>query len=113
MRRAACLLAAERTALNFFGSSCRGSRPQRPEFVKPDRAYQGPRAACCTPQRTTPGLARHCKNNAVAPGGGGFKTIRFGLDDAILIKDNQHRHRGAGSPRCFNAAAEGGSRGTW
>ena len=78
---ARAVLAAERVALNFAGHLS-GIASATAEFV---RRIAHTRARVCCTRKTTPGLralqkyAVHC--------GGGFNH-RFGLDDAILIKDN-------------------------
>ena len=78
---ARAVLAAERTALNFLGRLS-GVASTTHEFVR--RVAHTRTRITCT-RKTTPGLralekyAVHC--------GGGFNH-RFGLDDAMLIKDN-------------------------
>jgi nicotinate-nucleotide pyrophosphorylase (carboxylating) len=78
---ARALLAAERTALNFLGHLS-GIATATASFVKLV-AHTSARV-CCT-RKTTPGL-RALEKYAVRCGGG--FNHRFGLDDAILIKDN-------------------------
>src|SRR3989440_9487266 len=78
---ARALLAAERAALNFLGHLS-GVATATASFVKLI-AHTGARV-CCT-RKTTPGL-RALEKYAVRCGGG--FNHRFGLDDAILIKDN-------------------------
>lgn len=75
------LLAAERTALNILGRLC-GIATQTRTYVQ---AVAGTRARIADTRKTTPGL-RALEKHAVACGGG--INHRFGLDDAILIKDN-------------------------
>ncbi|MBX6425128.1 MAG: carboxylating nicotinate-nucleotide diphosphorylase [Variibacter sp.] len=75
------LLAAERTALNFLGRLS-GVATATAEFVR--RIAHTSARMCCT-RKTTPGL-RALEKYAVRCGGG--FNHRFGLDDAILIKDN-------------------------
>jgi len=75
------LLGAERTALNFL-SHLSGIATATAEFV---RLVAGTRARVCCTRKTTPGL-RALQKYAVRCGGG--FNHRFGLDDAILIKDN-------------------------
>jgi len=77
------LLSAERTALNLLGRLC-GIATVTRDLV----AVVAPHGAqvVCT-RKTTPGL-RALEKYAVRCGGGG--NHRFGLDDAVLIKDN-HR----------------------
>jgi nicotinate-nucleotide pyrophosphorylase (carboxylating) len=78
---ARAVLAAERTALNFLGHLS-GIATETASFVQ-RVAHTGARV-CCT-RKTTPGL-RALQKYAVRCGGG--FNHRFGLDDAILIKDN-------------------------
>ncbi len=78
---ARALLAAERTALNFVGHLS-GIASAAAEFV---RLVAHTRARVCCTRKTTPGL-RALQKYAVRCGGG--FNHRFGLDDAILIKDN-------------------------
>tara|TARA_R110002096_G_scaffold433833_2_gene653474 strand:- start:440 stop:1300 length:861 start_codon:yes stop_codon:yes gene_type:complete len=75
------LLSAERTALNFL---CRlsGIATATAELVE---AAKGTRARITCTRKTTPGL-RFLEKAAVRAGGGA--NHRFGLDDAVLIKDN-------------------------
>ncbi len=75
------ILMAERVALNFLGhlsgiASCVN------RIVK---SIDGSKAHVCCTRKTTPGL-RAFEKYAVRAGGG--MNHRFGLDDAILIKDN-------------------------
>ncbi|HEY4041570.1 MAG TPA: carboxylating nicotinate-nucleotide diphosphorylase [Rhodopila sp.] len=75
------ILTAERTALNFVchlsgvASATRGIAD----------AIAGTRAQVCCTRKTMPGL-RFAQKYAVRVGGG--SNHRFGLDDAVLIKDN-------------------------
>jgi nicotinate-nucleotide pyrophosphorylase (carboxylating) len=78
---ARAILAAERTALNFIGHLS-GIATATAAYVK--KAGGGKTRVCCT-RKTTPGL-RALEKYAVRCGGG--FNHRFGLDDAILIKDN-------------------------
>jgi nicotinate-nucleotide pyrophosphorylase (carboxylating) len=78
---ARALLSAERTALNFVGHLS-GIASAAAEFV---RLVVHTRARVCCTRKTTPGL-RALQKYAVRCGGG--FNHRFGLDDAILIKDN-------------------------
>ncbi|HRK22352.1 MAG TPA: carboxylating nicotinate-nucleotide diphosphorylase [Fimbriimonadaceae bacterium] len=78
---AASLLTAERTALNFLGHLS-GVATATAELVS---AVAGTKAAIVDTRKTTPGL-RALEKYAVRMGGG--KNHRFGLDDAVLIKDN-------------------------
>ncbi|MBI1173427.1 carboxylating nicotinate-nucleotide diphosphorylase [bacterium] len=75
----AAILMAERVALNFAGRMS-GIATLTARFV----AEAGPARITCT-RKTTPGL-RAVEKAAVAHGGGA--NHRFGLGDAILIKDN-------------------------
>jgi len=77
--QARAVLAAERVALNLLGHLS-GVATATHEFV---RRVKGTRI-CCT-RKTTPGL-RALEKYAVRCGGG--FNHRFGLDDAMLIKDN-------------------------
>jgi nicotinate-nucleotide pyrophosphorylase (carboxylating) len=78
---ARALLGAERTALNFLGHLS-GIATATATFV---RLIAGSGARVCCTRKTTPGL-RALQKYAVRCGGG--FNHRFGLDDAILIKDN-------------------------
>ena len=75
------LLAAERTALNLLGRLCGIATLTRAHVD----AVAGTGARIADTRKTTPGL-RALEKHAVACGGG--LNHRFGLDDAILIKDN-------------------------
>lgn len=79
--RARAILAAERTALNLLGRLC-GIATLTRDYVQ---AIEGTGARIADTRKTTPGL-RALEKHAVACGGG--INHRFGLDDAILIKDN-------------------------
>lgn len=78
---ARAFLAAERTALNLVGRLC-GVATLTRAYVE---AVQGTGARIADTRKTTPGL-RALEKHAVLCGGG--LNHRFGLDDAILIKDN-------------------------
>ncbi|WP_323717094.1 carboxylating nicotinate-nucleotide diphosphorylase [Paracoccus aminovorans] len=78
---AASILSAERVALNFAGRLT-GIATQTAEFVAETR---GTKARITCTRKTTPGL-RLVEKQAVLHGGG--FNHRFGLSDAILIKDN-------------------------
>jgi nicotinate-nucleotide pyrophosphorylase (carboxylating) len=78
---ARAVLAAERVALNFLGHLS-GVASATHEFV---RRVAGTRTRICCTRKTTPGL-RALEKYAVRCGGG--FNHRFGLDDAMLIKDN-------------------------
>ncbi|MDB5421958.1 MAG: nadC [Brevundimonas sp.] len=78
---ARALLSAERTGLNLLGRLS-GIATLTRQYVQ---AVEGTRARIADTRKTTPGL-RALEKHAVACGGG--INHRFGLDDAILIKDN-------------------------
>jgi len=75
------LLTGERTALNFL-CHLSGVATATATLVS---AAQGTKARIVCTRKTTPGL-RALEKYAVRAGGG--SNHRFGLDDAILIKDN-------------------------
>lgn len=85
------LLSAERTALNLLGRLC-GIATVTRDLV----AVVAPHGAqvVCT-RKTTPGL-RALEKYAVRCGGGA--NHRFGLDDAVLIKDNHRALAGGLTP---------------
>ena len=78
---ARAILAAERTALNFLGHLS-GIATATAAFV--ERIAHTKARIICT-RKTTPGL-RALEKYAIRCGGG--YNHRFGLDDAMLIKDN-------------------------
>lgn len=78
---ARAFLSAERTALNLVGRMS-GVATLTRAYVE---AAAGTKARIADTRKTTPGL-RALEKHAVACGGG--INHRFGLDDAILIKDN-------------------------
>ena len=78
---ARAFLSAERTALNLVGRLS-GVATLTRAYVE---AVAGTGARIADTRKTTPGL-RALEKHAVACGGG--MNHRFGLDDAILIKDN-------------------------
>ncbi len=78
---ARAVLTGERTALNFVGRLS-GVATSTSTYVRKTAGTQ--LRICCT-RKTTPGL-RALEKYAVRCGGG--FNHRFGLDDAILIKDN-------------------------
>ena len=92
------ILTAERTALNFLchlsgvASATRGIA----DAIKQYRAV-----VCCT-RKTMPGL-RFAQKYAVRMGGG--SNHRFGLDDAVLIKDNHVALAGGVGPAIKRARA--------
>jgi nicotinate-nucleotide pyrophosphorylase (carboxylating) len=75
------ILTAERVALNFLGPLCGIATATR--AIADSIAHTRARITCT--RKTTPGL-RFAQKYAVRCGGGA--NHRFGLDDAILIKDN-------------------------
>jgi nicotinate-nucleotide pyrophosphorylase (carboxylating) len=75
------ILTGERTALNVLGRLCGVATATR-RYVD---LIAGTRATIVDTRKTTPGM-RALEKAAVRDGGG--KNHRFGLDDAILIKDN-------------------------
>ena len=78
---ARAFLSAERTALNLLGRLC-GVATLTRAYVD---AVAGTGARIADTRKTTPGL-RALEKHAVRCGGG--VNHRFGLDDAVLIKDN-------------------------
>jgi nicotinate-nucleotide pyrophosphorylase (carboxylating) len=75
------ILTGERTALNVLGRLCGVATATR-RYVA---LVAGTKATIIDTRKTTPGM-RALEKAAVRHGGG--KNHRFGLDDAILIKDN-------------------------
>jgi nicotinate-nucleotide pyrophosphorylase (carboxylating) len=96
---ARALLAAERTALNLLGrlSGIATATRDLVAVVAP----HGARVVCT--RKTTPGL-RALEKYAVRAGGGA--NHRFGLDDAVLIKDN-HRALAGGLRPAVERARRG------
>ena len=92
------ILTAERTALNFLchlsgvASATRGIAD----------TIEGYRAVVCCTRKTMPGL-RFAQKYAVRVGGG--SNHRFGLDDAVLIKDNHVAMAGGVRPAVERARA--------
>ena len=92
------ILTSERTALNFLchlsgvASATRGIAD----------AIEGTRAQVCCTRKTMPGL-RFAQKYAVRVGGG--SNHRFGLDDAVLIKDNHVAIAGGVRPAVERARA--------
>ncbi|MDO8289927.1 MAG: carboxylating nicotinate-nucleotide diphosphorylase [Parvibaculum sp.] len=78
---ARAIITGERVALNFMGHLS-GIATSTRELV---RVVEGTKARICCTRKTTPGL-RALEKYAVRAGGG--MNHRFGLDDAVLIKDN-------------------------
>jgi nicotinate-nucleotide pyrophosphorylase (carboxylating) len=82
------ILTGERVALNLLGRLS-GIATLTRSYVD---AVEGTVAAVLDTRKTTPGL-RALEKHAVAAGGG--RNHRFGLDDAVLIKDNHLRAAGS------------------
>jgi len=82
------ILTGERVALNFLGRLS-GIATLTRRYVD---AVDGTGASVLDTRKTTPGL-RALEKNAVACGGG--RNHRFGLDDAVLVKDNHLRAAGS------------------
>jgi nicotinate-nucleotide pyrophosphorylase (carboxylating) len=99
--RARPVLAAERTALNFL---CRLSGVATATRALAD-AIAGYKAKIVCTRKTTPGL-RILEKEAVRLGGGA--NHRFGLDDAMLIKDNHIAMAGGVAPALRRAKAVAG-----
>ena len=98
---ARAVLAAERTALNFVGRLS-GVATLTADYV---RHTAGTSLRICCTRKTTPGL-RALEKYAVRCGGG--FNHRFGLDDAILIKDNHIAVAGGIAPVLQRARAHAG-----
>jgi nicotinate-nucleotide pyrophosphorylase (carboxylating) len=98
--RAAALLTAERTALNFLGHLSGVATMA----ARAARAVQGTGAKVLDTRKTTPGM-RALEKAAVAAGGA--SNHRAGLYDAILIKENHIAAAGgiAAAVRLARAAA--------
>jgi len=95
------VLAAERTALNFL---CRMSGIATATRRLAD-AIAGTKAKIICTRKTTPGL-RALEKEAVRLGGGA--NHRFGLDDAMLIKDNHIAIAGGVRPALERARRHAG-----
>ena len=98
---ARAFLSAERTALNLIGRLS-GVATLTRAYVD---AVAGTRARIADTRKTTPGL-RALEKHAVACGGG--MNHRFGLDDAILIKDNHIAVCGGAAQAVRHARAHAG-----
>jgi nicotinate-nucleotide pyrophosphorylase (carboxylating) len=98
---ARAVLAGERTALNFVGRLS-GIATLTADYV---RHTAGTKMRICCTRKTTPGL-RALEKYAVRCGGG--FNHRFGLDDAILIKDNHIAVAGGIRPVLKRARAHAG-----
>jgi nicotinate-nucleotide pyrophosphorylase (carboxylating) len=92
------ILEAERVALNFLGRLS-GVATLTARYVE---AIAGTKARILDTRKTTPGL-RALEKDAVVKGGG--FNHRFGLDDAILIKEN-HSALGGGVGAATRAALQ-------
>jgi nicotinate-nucleotide pyrophosphorylase (carboxylating) len=79
--RARAILTAERTALNLLGHLCGVATATRDAV----RRLEGLKTKVACTRKTTPGL-RALEKYAVRVGGG--ESHRYGLDDAVLVKDN-------------------------
>jgi len=99
--RARPVLAAERTALNLL---CRLSGVATATRSLAD-AIAGYKAKIVCTRKTTPGL-RALEKEAVRLGGGA--NHRFGVDDAMLIKDNHVALAGGVGPALERARAHAG-----
>jgi nicotinate-nucleotide pyrophosphorylase (carboxylating) len=97
---ARALLTGERTALNLLGRLC-GIATLTRTYVD---AVSGTGATILDTRKTTPGL-RALEKLAVRTGGGA--NHRFGLYDAVLIKDN-HLRLGGGIAASIRQARETG-----
>jgi nicotinate-nucleotide pyrophosphorylase (carboxylating) len=98
---ARAVLAGERTALNFVGRLS-GVATLTADYV---RHTLGTKLRICCTRKTTPGL-RALEKYAVRCGGG--FNHRFGLDDAILIKDNHIAVAGGVRPVLERARSHAG-----
>ncbi len=92
------MLTAERVALNFLGHLS-GVATATATLVA---AVRGHKARICCTRKTMPGL-RSLQKYAVRAGGG--VNHRFGLDDAVLIKDNHVAAAGGVAPAIRAARA--------
>ncbi len=99
--KAQSLLMAERVMLNFLGPLS-GIASLTARYVE---AVKGTNAKITCTRKTTPGL-RSLQKKAVRLGGG--SNHRYGLDDAILIKDNHVAAAGGIVPALTRAKAYGG-----
>jgi len=93
------MLTAERVALNFLGHLS-GVASATATLVE---AVRGHKTGICCTRKTMPGL-RALQKYAVRAGGG--VNHRFGLDDAVLIKDN-HVAAAGGVAAAIRAARAG------
>ncbi len=95
------ILGAERVALNFLGRLS-GVATLTARFA---RAVEGSGARIFDTRKTTPGL-RALERLAVVAGGG--HNQRFGLHDAILVKENHSALAGGVAPATVAALAAAG-----
>jgi nicotinate-nucleotide pyrophosphorylase (carboxylating) len=95
------VLTAERVALNFLGHLS-GVATATATLVE---AVNGHKARICCTRKTMPGM-RAVQKHAVRMGGG--VNHRFGLDDAVLIKDNHVAAAGGIAPAIRAARAHVG-----
>lgn len=95
--RAAAILTAERTALNFMQRMC-GIATLTSRFVAAVRDFG---TTILDTRKTTPGL-RPIEKYSVLCGGG--RNHRFGLFDRVLIKDNHRRLWADGDPSRLDQA---------
>lgn len=98
---ARAIITGERVALNFMGHLS-GIATATRALV---RVVEGTKARICCTRKTTPGL-RALEKYAVRAGGG--MNHRFGLDDAVLIKDNHIAVAGGVRAAIENARARAG-----
>jgi nicotinate-nucleotide pyrophosphorylase (carboxylating) len=98
---ARALLSAERVCLNLLGRLCGVATATRALV----RAVAGTHARVVCTRKTTPGL-RVLEKYAVRCGGG--DNHRFGLDDAVLIKDNHVAFAGGVGEAVERARAHAG-----
>jgi nicotinate-nucleotide pyrophosphorylase (carboxylating) len=101
--KAASILKAERTALNFMQRMC-GIATLTSLFVEATRAYG---TLILDTRKTTPNM-RLFEKYAVRCGGG--TNHRFGLYDRVLIKDNHRRLWQGGNPERLDLAVEAARR---
>jgi nicotinate-nucleotide pyrophosphorylase (carboxylating) len=101
------ILSAERTALNLLGRLCGIATTTRSIVRAVEAAERGgaPAARVVCTRKTTPGL-RALEKHAVRCGGGA--NHRFGLDDAVLIKDNHRAVAGGVAESIRRARAHAG-----
>ena len=98
---ARAILEGERVALNFLGHLSGIATATR----RCAAAASGTRAKICCTRKTTPGL-RALQKYAVRVGGG--SNHRFGLSDAVLIKDNHIAVAGGITPAVARAKKRAG-----